>query len=182
LQAVFGVENGVSSVYLDSGLSMQVLGGGAGRAVPLCLFSWGGGKGFFFIFPCFPMCFHDVPSKFLMSSQYVPQHVLHLSTSLLFHMLWQMLFSFHLYAGLKGGTIYVKTEPSILRSLHSFFWGAMGQSNWLVAPPPPQRTWKVLCVYTNTSLNHLAAVNQHPPPHHPLDAHYDSVVDEPQLG
>jgi hypothetical protein len=25
-------------------------------------------------------------------------------------------------------------------------------------------------------------VNQHPPLHHPLDTHYDSVVDEPQLG
>jgi hypothetical protein len=24
-------------------------------------------------------------------------------------------------------------------------------------------------------------VNQHPPVHHPLDAHYYSVVDEPQL-
>jgi hypothetical protein len=27
----------------------------------------------------------------------------------------------------------------------------------------------------------LAAVNQHPPAHHPPDAHYHSVVDEPQL-
>ncbi len=81
------------------------------------------------------MCSHGVPSKFLMGSQYVPQYVLHLSTSLLFHMLWQI-FSFHLYVGLKGGTIYIKTEPSILTSLHSFlFWGAMGQSNWLVDPP-----------------------------------------------
>jgi hypothetical protein len=30
------------------------------------------------------------------SSQCVPQHVLHISISLLSHMLWQMLFSFHL--------------------------------------------------------------------------------------
>jgi hypothetical protein len=99
-------------------------------------------------------------------------------------MLCQMLFSFHLYAGLKGGTIYIKTDPSILKSLHSFiFWGAMGQSNWLVTlPPSPKRTLKVLGVHTNTSLNHLAVVNQHPPLHHPLDAHYHSVVDEPQLG
>jgi hypothetical protein len=27
----------------------------------------------------------------------------------------------------------------------------------------------------------LATVNQHPPAHHPLDAHYHSVVDEPYL-
>jgi hypothetical protein len=26
-----------------------------------------------------------------------------------------------------------------------------------------------------------ATMNQHPPPHHPLDAHYYSIVDEPQL-
>jgi hypothetical protein len=33
--------------------------------------------------------------------------------------------------GPRGGTIYIKAEPSILRSLHSYiFWGAMGQSNW----------------------------------------------------
>jgi hypothetical protein len=39
----------------------------------LFLLSLGGGKDFFSIFPCFPMCFHDVLSKFLMGSQYVPQ-------------------------------------------------------------------------------------------------------------
>ncbi len=33
----------------------------------------GQSKDFFFIFPCFPMCSHGVPSKFLMGSQYVPQ-------------------------------------------------------------------------------------------------------------
>jgi hypothetical protein len=27
----------------------------------------------------------------------------------------------------------------------------------------------------------LAKLNQHPPAHQPLDAHYESVVDEPQL-
>jgi len=52
-QAVFGVESGVSSVYLDSGLFMQDLqGGGAGSGCVLLLFllSLGGGKGFFFSF------------------------------------------------------------------------------------------------------------------------------------
>jgi hypothetical protein len=36
-----------------------------------------------------------------------------------------------------------------LRSLHSFiFRGAMGQENWLVAPPKKKkRTWTVLCVF-----------------------------------
>ncbi len=29
------------------------------------------------------------------------------------------------------------------------------------------------------ALQFTAIVNQHPPAHHPLDAHYDSVVDEP---
>jgi hypothetical protein len=35
-------------------------------------FFWGGGKGFFFIFPWFPMCSHYVHFKFSMGSQYVP--------------------------------------------------------------------------------------------------------------
>jgi hypothetical protein len=112
-----------------------------------------GAKSVFFSFSPVSQCVLTVfPPKFLMGSQYVPQHVLHLSTALLFHMLWQMLFFFHLIAGLKGGTIYIKTEPSILRSLHSFiFWGAIGQSNWLVAPPtqpPPQKNLEgTLCLY-----------------------------------
>ncbi len=106
------------------------------RCLASILLSLRGRKGHFFhfsLFPnVFPRCFLEVP----MGSQYV----LHLSTSLLFHTLWQILFSFHLYGGLKRGTIYIKTEPSILSSLHTFiFWGAMGQSNWLVAPPPPKR-------------------------------------------
>ncbi len=88
--------------------------------------------------------------------------------------------------GRSGGTKYIKTEPSNLRSLHSFiFSGAMGQSYWLVGPhrpPNPKRTCKVPCDYINTSPIHLDTVNQHPPAHHPLDAHYNSVVDEPQLG
>jgi hypothetical protein len=73
-------------VHLDSGLSMQVLfgrgGGGfiflstngkAQGALLLFLLSLGGGRDFFSIFPCFSMCSHTVPSKFLMGSQYVPQ-------------------------------------------------------------------------------------------------------------
>jgi hypothetical protein len=37
--------------------------------------------------------------------------------------------------GPKGGTWYFKIEPSVMRSLHSFFFffGVMGQSNWLIA-------------------------------------------------
>jgi hypothetical protein len=126
----------------------------------LFLLSLGGGKGFFFfIFPCFSMCSHGVPSKFLMT---VHLHVLYLSTSLLFHMLWPKLFSFHLYAGLKGGTIYIKTEPSILRRLHSLIF--LGGSNGPIRlacrlPPPSKRTRKVLCVYTNTSLNHHCTIH-----------------------
>jgi len=47
--------------------------GKAQGALLLFLLSLGGGKDFFSIFPYFPMCSHDVPSKFLMGSQYVPQ-------------------------------------------------------------------------------------------------------------
>jgi hypothetical protein len=43
------------------------------RCLALFLLSLGGGKDFFSIFPCFPMCSHGVPSKFLMGSQCVPQ-------------------------------------------------------------------------------------------------------------
>jgi len=64
-------------------------------------FGGGGRGGFFFIFLWFAMCSHYVPAKFLMGSQFVPQHVLH-STSLLSHMLWQMLSSFHLCRWDKG--------------------------------------------------------------------------------
>ncbi len=75
-QVVFGVE---------SGLSMQVLFGRVGGrftflsangkaqgALLLFLLSLGDVKDFFSIFPCFPMCSHGVPSKFLMGSQCVP--------------------------------------------------------------------------------------------------------------
>jgi hypothetical protein len=84
----------------------------------------------------FPLSFQWVPIRFPIhspSSQCVLQHVLH-STSRLSHMLWQMLPSFHLYRWAKGGggTLYIKREPSILGSLHSFiFFWVMGQSNWL---------------------------------------------------
>jgi hypothetical protein len=46
-------------------------------------------------------------------------------------------------------------------------------AGWFTEPPfpPPQET------QNNTG----ATVNQHPPVHHPLDASYYSVVDEPQL-
>jgi hypothetical protein len=47
--------------------------GKAQGALLLSFLSLGGGKDFFSIFPCFPMCSHGVPSKFLMGSQYVPQ-------------------------------------------------------------------------------------------------------------
>jgi hypothetical protein len=95
----------------------------------------GGGEGFFF-FPffsgsqcvptMFPLSFQWVPIRFPIhspSSQCVLQHVLH-STSRLSHMLWQMLPSFHLYRWAKGGggTLYIKREPSILGSLHSFIF------------------------------------------------------------
>ncbi len=44
---------------------------------PRCLafisFKFWGQEGFFSIFPCFPMCSHNVHSKFLMGSQYVLQ-------------------------------------------------------------------------------------------------------------
>ncbi len=48
------------------------------------------------------------------SSRHVPQRVPN-SSSLVFHMLWQRLFSFHLYRS-------VKIEPSIFEILHSFIF------------------------------------------------------------
>jgi len=149
-QAVFGVDRGLSSVHLDTGLSIQVLFGGGGGFVLLSangnaqgalLLSLEGGKDFyfilFFILPCFPLRSHAVPSKFLLGSQYVLQ----------VHNVFPNMFSIYarLYRwkennicqNIWGGPMYIKTEPSILRSLHSFiFLGAMGQSNWLVAHPP----------------------------------------------
>jgi hypothetical protein len=61
--------------YLGAGGGFIFLSanGKAQSALLLFLLSLGGEKDFFSIFPCFPMCFHNVPSKFLMGSQYVPQ-------------------------------------------------------------------------------------------------------------
>ncbi len=70
-------------------------GGGGGQ----------GGRGFFFVFPWFPMCSRYVPFKFPMGSQSVPQHVLH-STSLLSHIFLQMLSSFHVYRCAKRKEFY----------------------------------------------------------------------------
>jgi hypothetical protein len=84
-QAIFSVHSGLSSVHLNTGLSMQLLSWGGGGffflsgngkaqgASLLFLLSLEGGKDFFFILPCFPMCPHGVPSTFLMGSPYVPQ-------------------------------------------------------------------------------------------------------------
>jgi hypothetical protein len=93
------------------------------------LLCWGKGGEFFFIFPCFPMCLHYVPLKFPTCSPIshcFPQHVLH-TTSLLSHMPWKMVSSFHLYRWVEGeGTIYFKIEPSVLGSLHSFIFLSNG--------------------------------------------------------
>ncbi len=97
-------------------------------------FGWEGGeKDLFSFFPgsqCVPtmflLSFQWVPSRFPIyspSSWCVLQHVLQ-RTSLLSHMLWQMLPSFHLYRWWANGqgTLYIKREPSILGSLHSFIF------------------------------------------------------------
>ncbi len=85
---VFGVDSGLSSVHLDTGLSMQVLfeggkgfvflltNGKAQGALLLFLLGLEGAKDFFilfFIFPYLPRCLHGVPSKFLTCCQYVAQ-------------------------------------------------------------------------------------------------------------
>ncbi len=74
--------------------------------------------------------FSLVPYMFLLSSQWVlirfsvgspssqcvPQHCLH-TTSLLSHMLWQLLSSFQpIQMGKMGGILYLKKGPSILGS------------------------------------------------------------------
>jgi len=78
--SVCGVESGLSRV--DTGLSMQVLLGTARGAGGKDLFSFqpirgpklrGIRKIFFFNFPCFLICSHNVPFKFLMGSHNVPQ-------------------------------------------------------------------------------------------------------------
>jgi hypothetical protein len=105
---------------------------------------WGGGGGggvrkIFFIFPWSPMYSHKMFLKFPMHSHYVifkfsmgshqipnmfpkfpmcspTQHVLH-SSSLLSHMLWQMLSSFHPYRSAKGEELHTS-------NLNLIFWGA----------------------------------------------------------
>jgi hypothetical protein len=85
-----------------------------------CFFSFqvfGGGRIFFPFFPFFPgsQCeptMFPLSSQwvFLSNSQYVPQRNLH-STSLLSHMLWQMLSSCHLFRWAKGGgALYIQIE------------------------------------------------------------------------
>jgi hypothetical protein len=83
----------------------------------------GEGRGDFFhlslvpnVFPLHSFKFSMVPIRFPRCSQ----HVLH-STSLLSHMFWQMLSSFHLYKCAKGKELYIsKIEPSIWRCFHNF--------------------------------------------------------------
>jgi hypothetical protein len=83
---VFGVDSGLSSVHLDTGLSMQVLfeggkgfvflltNGKAQSALLLFLLSLEGGKEFFFfILPYLPRCLHGVPSKFLACCHMFPK-------------------------------------------------------------------------------------------------------------
>ncbi len=65
----------------------------------------------------FPLGFQWIPIRFPICSpgfQCDPQHVPH-STSFLFHMLCQMLSSFHLYRWAKvEETLHFKTKPSIV--------------------------------------------------------------------
>ncbi len=90
---------------------------------------------FFFSFPCFLMCSHDVPFKFLMGSHNVPQ--VHNVFPNMFSIYKHFTFSPYALAlspiqlGPRGRTIYIKIEPFILSNLHSFiFLRAMGKSNW----------------------------------------------------
>ncbi len=55
----------------------------------------------------------------------------------------------------------------------------------LIFTPPHERQFQTWITPIQFSIvgGQIAGqrVNQHPPAHHPLDAHYDSDVDEPQL-
>jgi len=88
-------------------------------ALFIILFSFergGGGGRIFFLFFFGSQC---VPTMFPLGSQWVlnmspkfpmcSQHVVH-STSLLSHMFWQMLSSFHLYRYAKGDEIYTSKQ------------------------------------------------------------------------
>jgi hypothetical protein len=87
---------------------------------------------------CFPLIPRQVSSKyhwnfFIFFKKDVPQRVPN-SSSLLFHMLLQILSSFQLYSWVKRGELY-NSKQNLL------FWGASivsiflvtGQSNWLTA-------------------------------------------------
>jgi hypothetical protein len=85
-------------------------------------FKLGGGEGRFFfflqfsLFPnVFPQCSLQVPDAFPKcspSSQCVPQHVLHISTSLLAHMFWH----FHLCRWAQGEELHTSKQNLL-------FWG-----------------------------------------------------------
>ncbi len=111
-------------------------------------FKFGGWGGFFPLFPgsqcvhtMFPLSSQWVPIRF----QICPQHVLH-STSLLSHMLWQMLSSFHLYRWAKGEELKIPKYNLLCwgGSKVSFFsewWanqiGLLQRKNW---------TWEAPCL------------------------------------
>jgi len=82
---------------------------------------------FFFSFPL--SRFWRVGRGEIDSKQWVPKFLtccpqrVPNSTSLLSHMLWQMLSSFHLYSWAKGKELYsLKKKPSILGSLHNIYF------------------------------------------------------------
>ncbi len=109
----FHAANGKTQACTQGALLFFLLSlGGKGRK----------GRDFFFIFPSFPMCIYYFPFKFPLSSQHVPQHVLH-STSLLSHMLCSnVVIPSPLYLGQRGETLCLKIKPFILRSYHSFIF------------------------------------------------------------
>jgi hypothetical protein len=68
-------------------------------------------------------------------------------------------------------TIWDKTQVLLRTSwgTHLEHFENKGKKQKIPVTPPPQKE------------NNWATVNQHPPVRHPLDACYDSVVDDPQL-
>jgi hypothetical protein len=60
---------------------------------------------------------------------------------------------------------------------------SIGNFIWVAPPPPPPHIeLGRYLVYIKSFYSPGHSEPAHPSPHHPLDAHYDSVVDEPQLG
>ncbi len=118
-RGVFGAKSGQSMSIWTMDFPCKFYLGAGGKIYfpfsqwegPRCFafipFKFGGVGRIFFSFSFVSQC---VPSKFLMGSQYVPQHVLHISTSLLTHMLWQMLLSFHLCRRAKGEDPYTSKQ------------------------------------------------------------------------